>query len=191
MPGKIDRSMVVVFFGLTGSGKSYLAKRWVAQWGYPYFNSDQVRKELAGVAAQSRHHVPFNEGLYSPDMTRRTYDEMINRATAAFSNKAAGVVLDGSYGAEEQRRQVVDAFSSRRAIFFIYCHCRESVVRKRFQLRAADSQAISDGRWDIYIGQKKKFAIPERVNGASLLNLDTDEHSRALITRVDRFIKSS
>lgn len=183
--------MVVVFFGLTGSGKSYLAKRWAAERRYPYLNSDQVRKELAGVAPESRHHVPFNEGLYSPDMTRRTYDEMVNRATAALSEKEAGVVMDGSYGTEEQRHQVVDAFSSQSAIFFIYCHCRESVVRARFQLRAADSGAVSDGRWDIYIGQKKKFVIPKQVEGASLLNLDTDEHVGALVTRVDRFIKSN
>lgn len=183
--------MVVVFFGLTGSGKSYLAKRWTAKWGYPYFNSDQVRKELAGVAPESRHHVPFNEGLYSPDMTRRTYDEMARRAAAALTDNEAGVAMDGSYGGEKQRRQVVEAFSSVSAIFFIYCHCQESVVRARFGLRAADSGAVSDGRWEIYVGQKDNFAIPKRVEGASLLELDTDEHIGELITRVDNFIKSS
>src|SRR5210317_217445 len=89
MPRQIDRSKVVVFFGLTGSGKSYLGKRWAAERGYPCFNSDQVRKELAGVAPESRHHVPFNEGVGSPDMTRQTYDEMALRAlTALRDNKA-------------------------------------------------------------------------------------------------------
>ncbi len=191
MPRQNDKSMVVVFFGLTGSGKSYLGKRWAAERGYPYFNSDQVRKELAGVAPESRHHVPFNEGLYSPDMTRQTYDEMILRALGALRDNEAGVVMDGSYRAEEQRLQVVDAFSSHKAIFFIHCYCQESVVRARFQLRAADSGAVSDGRWEIYVGQKKSFAIPKRVQGASLLDLDTDEHIGALIARVDNFIKSN
>ena len=191
MPRQIDRSKVVVFFGLTGSGKSYLGKRWAAERGYPYFNSDQVRKELAGVAPESRHHVPFNEGLYSPDMTRQTYDEMALRALAALRDNEAGVVLDGSYGAEKQRLQVVDALSSRGAIFFVHCHCQESVARARFQLRAADSGAVSDGRWEIYVGQKKSFEMPKQLKGASLLDLDTDDSIAALITRVDNFIEST
>lgn len=190
MPRQIFKSMIVVFFGLTGTGKSFLAQRWSAERGYPYYNSDQVRKELAGVAPDSRHHVPFNEGLYSPEMTRRTYDEMLSRAAAAVAGKEACVVLDGSYGTEQQRRGVVEALGSRCALLFIYCHCPESVVRERFQLRAADSEAVSDGRWEIYAGQKNRFEVPEQVEGASLLKLDTDNPIDPLLARVDHFVKS-
>ena len=111
MPEKTVRPVLIVFMGLTGSGKSYLAERWSAARGYPCFNSDQVRKELAGVAPESRHHVPFNVGLYSPEMTSRTYGEMLNRATEAISRGETGVVLDGSYGAEGQRHQVIDTMA--------------------------------------------------------------------------------
>ncbi len=190
MPRKIDKSMIVVFFGLTGSGKSFLAQRWSSGRGCPYFNSDQVRKELAGVAHDSRHHVPFNEGLYSPEMTRRTYTEMINRAATALAGDEACVVLDGSYATGEQRRQVVDVLGSRCTLFFIHCHCPESVTRKRFQLRAADTGAVSDGRWEIYTGQKNLFVAPEQVDGASLLDLDTDDSIDPLLSRVDHFVKS-
>lgn len=188
MPGKTAKSIIVVFLGLTGSGKSYLAQRWAAARGYLCLNSDQLRKELAGVAPDSRHHVPFNEGLYSPEMTRRTYGEMVKRAADAISEGETGVVLDGCYGDEDQRQQIVDEFSGRGPVFFVHCHCAESVIKDRFQLRAADSKAVSDGRWEIYQGQKKVFVVPKRVANASLLNLDTNDRIEALLARVDGFV---
>ncbi len=191
MPEKTAKPVLIVFMGLTGSGKSYLAERWSAARGYPCFNSDQVRKELAGVAPESRHHIPFNVGLYSPEMTSRTYGEMLNRAVQALSRGRIGVVLDGSYGAKEQRRQVMDTMADQCEVYFVQCHCSEPVVKARFQLRAADSQAVSDGRWEIFLGQKKNFVIPKQTEGAALLHLDTDDRAEALLVQVDRFVEGS
>ena len=191
MPEKTAKPLLIVFMGLTGSGKSYLAERWSVARGYPCFNSDQVRKELAGVAPESRHHVPFNAGLYSPEMTSRTYGEMLNRAKKALSGGRPGVVLDGSYGSEEQRNQVIDAIADRYVVYFVHCHCSEAVVKARFELRAADSLAVSDGRWEIYQGQKKNFVVPRQLEGAALLHLDTDDRLEALLDRVDRFVEGS
>lgn len=180
---------VVVFFGLTGSGKSYLAGRWAEDKGYPYFNSDEVRKDLAGVEPESRHHVPFNEGLYSPEMTRRTYREIIDRAAAIIDDLAIGtVVLDGSFGRVEQQQAVIDRFTGRAQVIFVLCSCSESVTRRRFQIRAEDKGAVSDGRWEIYNGQKGNFSIPDRLEEASLCRLDTDHDIDALIDQVDQCI---
>jgi predicted kinase len=190
MPETTAKPLLIVFMGVTGSGKSYLAQRWSAARGYPCFNSDHIRKELAGEAPQSRHHVPFNEGLYSPEKTSETYREMLSRAAAALSRGEHGVVLDGSYGAAQQRRQVIEAMADLCRVYIVHCHCAESVVKARFQLRAVDSQAVSDGRWEIYLHQRDNFVVPERGEGAALLNLDTDERVEALCARVDRFVES-
>ncbi len=188
MPRKTPETPVVVFFGLSGSGKSYLATRWAASHDWCYLNSDKVRKQLAGVAPDSRHHVPFNEGLYSPEMTERTYQNMLERAAEKIGAGCPGVVLDGSYGSVEQRRQVVDILGDVADICFILCSCSESVTRKRFSQRAANSAAVSDGRWEIYVGQKERFSIPERIEGASLYTIDTDDDVNTLIARVDRIV---
>ncbi|MEJ2136661.1 MAG: hypothetical protein P8X86_15635, partial [Desulfofustis sp.] len=87
-----------------------------------------------------------------------------------------------------QRQQLVDEFSGRGLLFFVHCHCAESVIKDRFQLRAADSKAVSDGRWEIYQGQKKVFVVPTQVAGALLLDLDTDDRIEALLARVDDFV---
>lgn len=189
MQSPVTEPRIVVFFGLTGSGKSYLARHWSEVRGYHYLNSDEVRKALAGVEPESRHHVPFNKGLYSPEMTGRTYREMIDRALGKLRGGAAGVVLDGSYKSEDQRQAVVDVLGDQGTVFFIYCYCSESVTRRRFQLRAEDSGAVSDGRWEIYQGQKKSFSLPRRIGGARLYKLDTDDHLATLIEGVDTFIQ--
>ena len=192
MPLTIPKQHVVVFFGLTGSGKSYLASRWAAGRNYPYFNSDEVRKELAGVQPDSRHHVPFNEGLYSPGMTRRTYLAMIERAAASIEDQQEnGVVLDGCFGGQEQRRWVIDRFAGWARIWFVLCFCSEHVTGERFRLRAEDRGAVSDGRWEIYNGQKLTFSIPDRLDGAHLCKLDTDQHVDMLIDQVDRCIDTT
>lgn len=185
----MPEQIVVVFFGLTGSGKSYLASRWSAGRKYPCFNSDEVRKELAGLQPDSRHHVPFNEGLYRPEMTRRTYLEMIDRAAASLDGQGVGgVVLDGCFGRDEQRRAVIDRFAGRARIWFVLCFCSERVSGERFLLRAGDHGAVSDGRWEIYNGQKKTFSSPGQLDGAQVCRLDTDQHINRLIDQVDRCI---
>ena len=63
------------------------------------------------------------------------------------------------------------------------------MVKARFQLRAADSQAVSDGRWEIYQGQKENFVVPEQEEGGALLHLDTDDRAEALLARVDSFVE--
>ena len=192
MPGMMAEQNVVVFFGLTGSGKSYLASRWAAAHHYPYFNSDTIRKELAGLEADSRHHVPFNEGLYHPEMTRRTYREMIDRAAASIDDQGmGGVVLDGCFGSGEQRQAVVDRFSAWTRLFFVLCFCSERVTGERFLLRARDGGAVSDGRWEIYRGQEKTFTTPEQIEGARLCRLNTEHHVDTLIGQVDQCLTGS
>lgn len=188
MQDKTAKQSLIVFFGLTGSGKSYLAERWAKAKGYPYHNSDTVRKELAGVGVSSRHHVPFNEGLYSPEMTSRTYDEILKRALNDLNNGATGVVLDGSYGRDSQRNFIVEALSTRCKITFILCHCSETVTKERFTQRGNDHQAVSDGRWEIYTGQIRSFSYPQRIEGTHLLKLNTDYPVKNLIEQVDAYI---
>lgn len=186
MQKKIPEPVIAVFFGLTGSGKSYLAGRWAVKHGLLYLNSDEVRKEIGGVAPESRHHIPFNKGLYSPEMTGRTYETMVNLAVAEGNRPDfAGIVLDGSYGKHDQRDQVVASFSDAYRIIFIYCYCSEKVTRHRFNLRAEDEQAVSDGRWEIYIGQKRFFTVPKHIKGAEVIQIDTDKAVEMLILEVD------
>ena len=46
---------IFVFFGLIASGKSTLAEHFAKRYHLPYYNTDRVRKELAGIIQAIRH----------------------------------------------------------------------------------------------------------------------------------------
>ena len=186
---EINKAKLVVFFGMTAAGKSFLAAHWARENGCPYHNTDVIRKELAGIAASSRQNEGIGKGIYSKEFTAKTYKEVVSRAKKNFDEIPGGiVVLDGSFTKKQDRDELVKAFRDDVEIYFIYCHCAEDVVKGRLEKRAYDPEAVSDGRWEIFLMQKKMFNPPRTIENAKLLFLNTDRPIEKLLADVDRFI---
>lgn len=176
--------VLLVFFGLIASGKSTVADAFARRNGMLYLNTDRVRKELAGLAATERRPEGRNQGIYSPEYTERTYQTMLDLAAEQL-RQGKGAVLDGSYSRRSDRDRVLECGVQYGAdVRFILCHCSEEEVRRRLELRAHDPLAVSDGRWDIYLQQKKHFENPEELEQDRLLLLDTDEAPDLLLQTV-------
>jgi hypothetical protein len=180
---------VWVFFGLIASGKSYLAEAWAVRHGFAHLNSDRIRKELAGPAALSGRGAPPNQGIYTPEFSRRTYDELLQRAAAPL---AAGqsVLLDASYQSRAERDLVRNWAAGLSAqVYFVQCICPEEEVKRRLGLRAADPDAASDGRWEILQVQKSRFECPDELAGAQLVTLTTDRPVGVLMAELDKIFE--
>lgn len=177
---------IVVFMGATASGKSFLASRWAADNGFPYFNTDVVRKSLAGLSNPSQScSTGLNRGVYTAEFSRRTYEAMQEKArTAIVERQCECVVLDGSYLKRSYREQLVEAFKGRR-ICFVYCFCSEQTAAKRLAERAEDSGAVSDGTMEVYRQQQEHLELPSESEGCQLLKLDTDQPVGYLISWLD------
>lgn len=173
-----------VFFGLIASGKSTLAEAWAATVGARYHNSDRVRKELAGLAAHTPQRDAFNGGIYSAEFSRKTYDALLDRAEADI---VAGhsVVLDGSYQAKDERwRLKLLAQRHTITILFVLCLCPEPLMKERMARRAQDPTAVSDGRWEIYLQQKARFAMPDELPVAELITVETNAPVASLVQQL-------
>lgn len=169
-------SSLYVFFGLIASGKSTLAEQFAGKFDLAYYNTDRVRKELAGIDPGSRQSDQFNQGIYNREFSRRTYQAMLDLASAEMKSGCKGVVLDGSYNSRDERTRVLELADTLDAgCIFIQCLCSDKVVRKRLELRSRDPHAISDGRWDIYLVQKKRFQPPAELSPSRLITVDTDQ----------------
>jgi predicted kinase len=176
---------IYVFFGLIASGKSTLAELFAAENNFPCYNTDRVRKELAGIGATDRDGM--DRGIYTPEFTDKTYQAMLNRAEQDLKQGREAVVLDGSYSREQDRAKVIRlAGSLEAAVFFILCSCSELEVKRRLALRAQDPNAVSDGHWEIFVLQKKKFALPEELAAEQLLELDTEAEPDQLLRRLQQ-----
>ncbi|HHK60488.1 MAG TPA: hypothetical protein ENJ73_02010 [Desulfobacterales bacterium] len=179
---------LTVFFGMIAAGKSLLAEAWAARSGAEYWNSDRVRKELAGLAATERCANGVDQGIYTPEFSRRTYDALLDRAAAALTS-GRSVVLDASYQSVAERRSLQDL--ARRLgvrLRFVLCFCSEAETRRRLALRAADPAAVSDGRWEIYLAQKERFEPPDELPADMLVVLDTEDEPSRLLDRLAQLL---
>lgn len=183
--------LLLIFFGMTASGKSTLGQAWATQHRAPYYNTDRVRKELAGLAAQEKRPDRVGGGIYSQAFTDRTYQALLDRTRGDFARGETMVVLDGSF-AKRPDRDRVRALAAELGVRcrFILCTCSEPEVQRRLAVRAQDAQAVSDGRWEIYLHQQATFAQPGDEEAADCWVLPTEQpvpvllaHLTTLLTR--------
>jgi len=182
-----NSSEIIVFFGMIATGKSTLAKLWAETHGMRYYNSDVIRKDLAGNAARRSGKSSFGHGIYSSDFTRKTYVRMLEEADSAIQNKRS-VVLDASYASRDNRLAVISLAEKHHVpVRFVYCTCPENVMRRRMEARAQDLQAVSDGRWEIYQKQKTFFEPPAHL-GKLLVTIDTSDEPEQLLKKLKPLI---
>lgn len=180
---QLPENLLLVFFGMVATGKSYLASSWAKKYGLPYYNSDKVRKELAGLTPKTSQQEEVDQGIYTKEFNRRTYDALLEHADRHFrSDKQASVVLDGSYQSLYERDLLRKHFGDLVRIVFIHCTCSERVVRERLEIRAGDPDAVSDGNWQIYRTQKKRFQ--GIADSEQVVELDTDASIEVLLNKV-------
>lgn len=179
-----------VFFGMVATGKSYLAKAWAERLGGLHLNSDVVRKELAGLDRQDRGWASWNEGMYAPSLTRRTYDELLRRAQVYLAGDSHDcLVLDASYQSQEERNRLRQGLAGQCRLFFIHCTCPEATVKKRLAERAIDPDAVSDGRWEIYQHQKEHFMPPDELDPGQVVSIDTDRSLAVLLSVLEQAVQ--
>ncbi len=180
---------IVVFFGLIASGKSTLAEKFGADLHALYLNTDRVRKQLAGIEVTQHMPDDVGQGIYTPEFTERTYATMLKRAAERLS-RGEQVVLDGSYSRRADRAAVIACGRERHAdVRFILCFCSDTEVKRRLALRALDAEAVSDGRWDIYLHQKETFEPPDELTADQLLRLNTEDTPVRLSARIHQWLK--
>ena len=181
---------IMVFFGLIASGKSTLAERFARQHDLPYYNTDRIRKELAGLEAGARRPDGFEQGIYTSEFSRRTYQALLDRAAVDIRAGRPGVVLDGSYHRRAERDQVRRlAAELEIPCTFVLCQCGDEEVKRRLAERARDPQAVSDGRWEIYLTQKETFEAPTEVPAADLVIMNTEAPVADLLEQLARQLK--
>jgi hypothetical protein len=184
----MEQPTLYIFFGLIASGKSTLAELFAVTHDFPYYNTDRVRKELAGLAANERRPDGMGQGIYTPEFSKRTYQAMLDSAAQDFNKGARGVVLDGSYSKATDRHKVNKVSELTSAlniqIFFILCSCSEQETQRRLALRAQDPNAVSDGRWEIFVQQRATFEQPDELPPHQLTRVDTEAEPQELLRQL-------
>lgn len=161
---------VFVIFGLSGTGKSTLARALTRETLAKWLPSDMVRKTLLGIPLTEHHYEPFERGIYSRDYTEKTYTKMIEIAKESLL-RGEDVILDATFK-EKSLREKVSFELGFADIYWIWCYANDNVVKERFEKREK-ADDISDARWEIYLAQKERFERPDEIDPKRLIEIDT------------------
>ncbi|MDQ7091547.1 MAG: AAA family ATPase [Methylococcales bacterium] len=87
---------LLIMRGLSGSGKSYLAAQLAKLFSATHFNSDIIRKQLAGYAPLTRTKSDLGAGIYTPQMSYKTYKALLTKAESVLRS-GQSVVVDATF----------------------------------------------------------------------------------------------
>lgn len=121
--------MIVIVFGLPGSGKSHFAQRLSGLLKSDYINSDRVRKEIL-----------TKKKTYSEGEKLSIYDEMISRMLSiAKQNKT--VVVDATFYKDDIRNKFIREAEKSYGIVFIEVVADQKIIRERLKTPRDESDA--------------------------------------------------
>lgn len=210
-----ERPCLLLVGGLPASGKSTLAKMLAGdEQTLTWLRADVIRKELvsrrlgAAVAdsdgaesnGSSESADPtdldavlantgsFEEGLYSPAVTQRTYDEILIRALGHL-RLGERVVVDATFRDRALRDRFIAAAHAEGALFaLVLCVCDREITRGRLLARKND---VSDATWDVYEAMEATWDAPTACAAMpECFVVNTEKEQELTLRRTNGFLRS-
>ena len=141
LPPFIKLIMLIIAFGLPGSGKSFFAQKLSKKINAVLLSSDRIRKELIS----SPHYSLEDKNLVYETLLKKTEDELKAGRT---------VIVDATFYLERWRK----AFWELSAMVHVPCYfleivAQESLIKKRVSKKRPDS----DADYSVYLTVKALF----------------------------------
>ena len=143
------RTRLVLVGGLPGTGKSTVATALADRDGWALGSSDIVRKQLHGISPTTPAPAGWEQGLYTPDATARTYHALLDRAHSALP-RGESVVLDATWRDSRWRtaaRELADATTT--DLIELCCTADPATATARLRDRGRAGPHPSDATVDV------------------------------------------
>jgi aminoglycoside phosphotransferase family enzyme/predicted kinase len=170
---------LVMMSGLSGTGKSFIARAVAARLGTVLLSTDLIRRETLAAAVPG----PYGEKGYTAGERQQVYEEMFRRARYHVG-RGRSVLLDGTFLTREQREGArTVALSAGLSLLVVQTVADEDVVRERLRARG-EGDVASDARWDTYLAQRARLDPLDDVPPAQLVKLDSTQPLHRLVDQV-------
>jgi predicted kinase len=161
--------MIVIVFGLPGSGKSYFASRLAGMIHADYINSDRVRNEM------------FTKSTYSEQEKAAVYYAMLEKMKEAL-HLERNLVLDATFHKDGTRQLFIRELKGRAEIFFIEITANEDLIRERLK----KERPFSEANFEVYQMIRQDWQPMSEHH----LSLDsTDENINYMLERAANYLR--
>lgn len=173
---------IFLMSGLSGSGKTTVARKVSGLFNAIHIRSDAVRKQLAGIPLKQRGDTAgtYGSSIYTPEITQKTYERLLELGILLVL-QGFPVVLDAKYERQSLRQTVnAKAQTAEIPLQILYCTAPLFVLRERMQTRKGD---ISDATVNLLADQLKATELFTEAELAYVTSIYTDQDVDAQIRR--------
>ena len=125
------RPRLVVMVGLSGSGKTWLARRIAARCGALIVRSDIERKRLAGLQPLATSASAPDAGIYSREFNARTYERLRDCVAACLRGRESVVVDAANLRRDERERFIAAGREHTVEAVIVHCVAPLEVLKRR------------------------------------------------------------
>jgi aminoglycoside phosphotransferase family enzyme/predicted kinase len=178
---------LVIMSGVSGSGKSWLSERIMAELPAVRLRSDIERKRLHGLAASDRSSSGIGTGLYSSDAREATYERLFELAIIVLE---AGhhVILDAAFLKSGQRtrgREVARDAGCRSILLRVVAP--GEVLRER--IRARGTKSVSEAGVAVLEHQLDTEDTPTEVEQAVVIDNRSQPDVAEVVAQIRRRLR--
>lgn len=139
---KRSAPFLAMMMGVSGSGKSTVAKQVAGEYGAIHIRSDAVRKRLYGMAPDAVSPASLRDELYSEPTSEKTFARMVALADSLLRQGYA-VIVDATFIRHHTRQPFV-ALAKAQHVPLIILHCKASEAElaeriRRRELKGGDA----------------------------------------------------
>ena len=171
---RFNRQTLWIVCGLSGTGKSTIAKELAKRLRVRCHRSDVMRKKLFDLDPQQSVVSAYGESIYTPAATDKTYAQLISEARKDLS-RGKSVILDATFskkGYRDGARKLSREMDTH--MLFLECHCPYSLLRQRLRARE-EKKSTSDARLKHLEFQRRAFEPLGELPGNIHLRINTDQ----------------
>jgi len=148
------QGQLILMSGLSGSGKTTVARQVARSLNAIHLRSDAVRKQLAGIPLEQRGDQggEYGSGIYTPEMTQKTYDRLLELGLF-LAQQGFPVILDAKYDRQALRQSAIaEAQAAQIPLQILHCTAPSEILQERLQNRKGD---IADATADLLADQQQ------------------------------------
>ncbi|MEO9021965.1 MAG: ATP-binding protein [Ginsengibacter sp.] len=161
-------NIIVIVFGLPGSGKSYFAERLAKKIHATYINSDQSRMEM------------YKKRTYSETEKKAVYHAMLDKMNDAISQNKS-VILDATFHKESTRNIFTKKAPGK--ILFMEVWADDAIIRERLK----KERVLSEADYKIHQLISQQW---EPIEEEHLLLESTNDNVDIMLTTALKYLKN-